>query len=65
MLTDRDFIALALVLFVPLIVIVEDHRDYFVEAIDESIGRSLINEPVKPAVEVRKILKTLRYLVQQ
>jgi len=38
MLANGDFVSHAFIVFVPLVVIVKDHCDDLVEAVDETIG---------------------------
>ena len=65
MLADRDLVALPFVLFVPLIVVVEDQRDDVVEVVDEAVGRGRIDQAVEPAVEVGEVVKAVVDFVQQ
>jgi len=58
-LADRDLVALALIPLVPLVVVVEDQGDDVVEAVDEPVRRSRVNEPVEPAVEVGEVVVAL------
>ena len=62
-LADGDFVALALVLFVPLVVVVKDQRDDVVEAVDEAVGRGRIDQPVEAAVEVGEVMVAILDLV--
>src|SRR5271163_130072 len=63
MLAHRSNVALLLIPLVPLVVIVEDHRDDIVEADDEAIVRRVVDEPVKPLVKLRKLAEAgLRFL---
>jgi hypothetical protein len=45
-LSDGDFVALPLVAFVPLIVVVENQREYVVEVFDKLVRRGGIDEAV-------------------
>ena len=64
-LADRDFVALPLVVLVPLVVVVEDQRDDVVEAVDEAVGRGRVDQAVEAAVEVGEVVEALVDLVEQ
>lgn len=55
-LTDRDLVALPLIVLVPLVVVVEAHRDDVVEGVDEPVRRGRADEPVNSAVQVGKAM---------
>ena len=55
-LADRHFIALALVMLVPLIVVVEDKCDEVVKFINETVGSCRVDELMEAAVDRREIL---------
>ena len=65
MLSDRDLVALPLVVLVPLIMVVKDQGYDVVEAVDESIGRRRVDEVVEPTVEIRKIMVSAVDFLQQ
>lgn len=62
---DRNFVALTLILFVPLVVIVEDQRDDVEEVLDEAVGCRGIDQLMEAAIEVRKVVVPLIDIVQQ
>jgi hypothetical protein len=64
-LADRDLVPLALIAFVPLVVVVEDDRDDVVEIVDEPVGNGRVDEPVKAAVESREIVEALLDVIEQ
>ena len=49
---DGRFISLFLRGFVPLVMVVEDHRDHVVKVDDEAVVRGLVDEAVEAIVEV-------------
>src|SRR5512147_99427 len=53
--SDSYLVALPFVLFVPLVVIVEDQGDDVEEVFDESIWRGRIDQAMEPAVEVGEV----------
>src|ERR1700674_4172886 len=65
MLADRDNIALLLVCLPPLVVIVEDERNYVVEVGHEPVSRGVNDEPVEPLIQVGEIVKAGLYLAKQ
>src|SRR5579863_2183433 len=57
-------VALLLVAFVPLVMIVEDHRYEIVEADDEAVARSVVDEAMEPLVELREVGKSALRLIE-
>jgi hypothetical protein len=55
-LRDRDLVALSFVLLVPMVVIAKDQRDDVEEVLDELIWCRRIDQAMKSAIEVEKIV---------
>jgi hypothetical protein len=53
-----DDVAVPFVLFVPLVVTVENHRDHAIETNDETIVRRIVDAGVKGLVQLRKVRKS-------
>ena len=54
---DGDRVALALVGFVPLVVIVEDEADHVMEIFNEAIAGGVVDKPVKALIKAGEIVK--------
>src|SRR5687767_875542 len=65
MLSDRGLVSYSFIVLVPLVVIVEDHGDDFVETIDKAIWDRRADQAMKPAVEVGEVMKALVNLLKQ
>src|SRR5271167_4391735 len=65
MLAHGGDVALLLVPFVPLIMIVEDHRYEIVEFDDEPVARSVVDDAMEPLVELREVGKPALRLLKQ
>src|SRR5271155_581036 len=64
-LAHRRYIARLLVAFVPLIMIVKDHRDDIVKIDDEAVARSVVDQAMEPLVEFREVGKSAFPLMEQ
>src|ERR1700723_1341541 len=64
-LVKRDLVSLALIDFVPLIMVVKNQRNDVVKIDDEAVLRRVVDEPVEPLVEIGKVVIVSRDALQQ